>query len=346
MKECPYFPESASPLSKEAVEFIFNLVLNDTDTNTELLQRKAYLCWAVYCGMRNEDIYNILSSRIQFIEPDPGCSTRRIRTVIPKTKNDPMGTGPEVGREHFLPCLCSDVLSGPAKRKFLSQLQTNIRCPCAVQTCPYGIVNDYLRKSSDAFDSGGKGLRFMRSKTTRGEVKFTLQPMDLHTLAKIIPSLNDLLPDHLKCGRKVTGHSGRHTAASIAVNAGVDSVTVAKTTKHKDPKMLSKYVLEDENKKLSTAKAIGTAVTTVSSSSSSLTTVQKRFEDECETDDEVILKPSDGNRKRSVADLVAQKDGEDGEDNSQNKKLSSDATAGGSSFRMPVFNFNFYSSSK
>lgn len=71
--------------------------------------------------------------------------------------------------------------------------------------------------------------------------------------------LNNRLPEALKM-EKVTGHSGRHTLASIAVNSGVDSNHIAKVTHHKDPRALSLYQREDEATRLSAAMAIGAAV--------------------------------------------------------------------------------------
>ena len=39
-----------------------------------------------------------------------------------------------------------------------------------------------------------------------------------------------------------TGHSGRHTLSSGAINNGVDLITVSKTTHRKDVNELEKYV--------------------------------------------------------------------------------------------------------
>jgi len=47
-----------------------------------------------------------------------------------------------------------------------------------------------------------------------------------------------------------TNHSGRRTLASSALNAGIDSSVVAKTTKHRDPKSLLVYYETDARSKL------------------------------------------------------------------------------------------------
>jgi hypothetical protein len=92
--------------------------------------------------------------------------------------------------------------------------------------------------------------------TICAEQKFLLTPMGENTIKKIIPKLNDL-SDGLKLPH-ATSHTGRVTAASVSVNnAGVDPVIVAKTTKHKDLRVLSGYIKEDLNVKLATGRAIG-----------------------------------------------------------------------------------------
>lgn len=229
------------------------------------------------------------------------------------------------------------------KRKFISDFQRDSKCKCPLQTCPYGIVSEYLNKCPDPFGAGSKELRFMRALTTRGAAKFTLGPMGINTLGKIIPSFNEILPEGLKM-ENVTAHSGRHAAASIAVNAGVDPITVAKTTKHRDPKVLSRYIHEDENSKLITARAIDTAIIASSrskdncSSSSSSSGILKVG---VESDAEQEISTFEQCTNRSITYF---EDAE--EDNSLpvSKKLIKSSASGGGSSNMPVvINFNFYS---
>ncbi len=101
----------------------------------------------------------------------------------------------------------------------------------------------------------------MRAKASRGtDVRFIEGNMGINQLSKIIPSLCEFLPADLR-PQKVTAHSGRHTAASIAINHGVDSISVSKVTKHRDPRALAIYEHENEATRLKTAMAIGAAVT-------------------------------------------------------------------------------------
>jgi len=50
--------------------------------------------------------------------------------------------------------------------------------------------------------------------------------------------------------------------ASSALNAGVDSAVVAKTTNHKDPKSLQVYYEVDGNSKVKSALAVGKVINT------------------------------------------------------------------------------------
>jgi len=44
-----------------------------------------------------------------------------------------------------------------------------------------------------------------------------------------------------------TGHTGRVTLSSIAMNNNVGSVEVAASTKHRDPKSLLGYIRKDDS---------------------------------------------------------------------------------------------------
>ena len=53
-----------------------------------------------------------------------------------------------------------------------------------------------------------------------------------------------------------TGHSGRHTFNSNALNSGVDAQVVAKASKHKDVNCVQKYYRETTASKLLPALCI------------------------------------------------------------------------------------------
>ena len=67
--------------------------------------------------------------------------------------------------------------------------------------------------------------------------------------------VNDSLPDDMKV-LKPTGHSGRASFVSGAINAGISAEVVSKVSKHKDPKSLKRYHHPDTMSLLSPALAI------------------------------------------------------------------------------------------
>ena len=73
-------------------------------------------------------------------------------------------------------------------------------------------------------------MRGVNNVKSSSEQRFLLTPMGQNTITKVIPALNDLLPDNLKLPH-ATSHCGRVTAASVSVNAGIDPEIVAKTAK-------------------------------------------------------------------------------------------------------------------
>ena len=225
LKENPWFPQSADPLSPEAVNYLLSLKLPNRDDNIILLQEKAYLCWTVYAAMRTSDVHEIHSHLLTVIPAAKGLP-RRYRTVLQTTKNDPDGTGPIANREYFVPCDCLTRLTAAEKRSFTMKVKANPDHPCEFPTCPF---HDYLTLCPSPFGTEGRILKFMRARTTQGNVGFTLGTMGKHKIVEMMARLNSLLPPHLQVAR-VTGHSGRHTAASIAVNSGVDSSMIAKVT--------------------------------------------------------------------------------------------------------------------
>lgn len=215
------------------------------------------MSFAVYAIMRNKDIYEI-RSRFLSVLPAQNSLPRRYRTVLMTTKNDPTGSGPIENREYLVPCICSERMNASEKRSFTLRLKSNPNLPCDSVDCPYGAIRDYLALCPHPFGVEGKDLRFMRSRVTRGELGFTQGNMGEHTMQGIANRMNDLLPEHLKI-EKATGHSGRHTGTSIAVNSGVDSSVIAKVSHHKDPRALAIYQKQDEAVRLSTALAIGSS---------------------------------------------------------------------------------------
>jgi len=70
-------------------------------------------------------------------------------------------------------------------------------------------------------------------------------------------SLNSRLPENMRLNNP-TGHSGRHTYASISMNAdGGDSLATSAGTNHKDPKSLKGYVAQGPALKMKAAQTMG-----------------------------------------------------------------------------------------
>lgn len=71
--------------------------------------------------------------------------------------------------------------------------------------------------------------------------------------------------------KKPTGHTGRRTFTSIAMNSdNADAVATAVATGHRDPKSLMTYTTPGPGLKMKAARAVGKAVAHSSSSSSTL----------------------------------------------------------------------------
>ena len=64
-------------------------------------------------------------------------------------------------------------------------------------------------------------------------------------LAKFLAELNNRLPEEFRQEGRITGHSGRKTAVTIAINEGVDSVVVGSVTQHRDLNTLRRYANVD-----------------------------------------------------------------------------------------------------
>lgn len=98
----------------------------------------------------------------------------------------------------------------------------------------------------------------------------------VNKVRQAMKDLNARLPVHLQM-TKATGHSGRHTFASVSMNAsGGDVFATSVGTGHRDPKSLQTYVKPSAELKMKAARSIGQA--TASSS-------KKRTADEAELDD-------------------------------------------------------------
>jgi len=67
-----------------------------------------------------------------------------------------------------------------------------------------------------------------------------------HSIRELSRLANERLPVQLQLMHP-TGHTGRVTLSSIAMNNNVGSVEVAASTKHRDPKSLFGYIRKDDS---------------------------------------------------------------------------------------------------
>ena len=81
-----------------------------------------------------------------------------------------------------------------------------------------------------------------RALTSKGTVRtLTCNSLGIHSIRDLTKLVNERLPVHLQFFNP-TGHSGRVTLSSIAMNNNVGSNEVAAATKYQDPKSLLGYI--------------------------------------------------------------------------------------------------------
>ena len=96
--------------------------------------------------------------------------------------------------------------------------------------------------------------------TSKGELRtLTCNSLGIHSIRDFTRLVNERLPAHLQLF-KPTGHSGRVTLSSIAMNNNVGSVEVAAATKHRDPKSLLGYIRKDDSSLGAAALGVSNAV--------------------------------------------------------------------------------------
>jgi len=118
---------------------------------------------------------------------------------------------------------------------FLSIFVTNFPSvvPC-ITSCPYNVINISLRECPPPNEKFPQPSLF-RALTSKGSNRtLTCNPLGIHSIRELTRLVNERLPIHLQL-TYATGHSGRVTLSSIAMNNNVGSVEVGAATKHKDP---------------------------------------------------------------------------------------------------------------
>ena len=100
-----------------------------------------------------------------------------------------------------------------------------------------------------------------RALTSKGEVRtLTCNPLGIHSIRELTRLVNERLPVQLQLMHP-TGHTGRVTLSSIAMNNNVGcSVEVAAATKHRDPKSLLGYIRKDYSSLGAAALGVSNAI--------------------------------------------------------------------------------------
>ncbi len=278
----PYFPKHACAFNEGAIKLILSLPC----TERAHFKEKAFMSLTIFAAFRAQDVYNLLSKNVRKVGPLDN-SPRCLELYLTKTKNDPQGTGDPKDRTFFILCLCGDVLESIERKAFQKKVKVDVNHQCVVP-CPYGVICDYMAQLPDV--SGAlreadiaagipllESLRFMRAQATLGDRRYLTGPLGefclilklrpsviifqtgINPLGAIPATVNARLPEDFRVS-SATGHTGRRTYATTAMNNGEDAVVVAKTTNHRDVNVLKSYVDVDQVTKMSPALHFGAKI--------------------------------------------------------------------------------------
>lgn len=239
MRATPHFVKKAEGFNEVQLAAILELeIQNHMD-----LQALACVCVTCFTGIRIEDLHRANSSDISRTPPS-NKNPRNWKLILLKTKNDPDGTGPVENRTWVIPCCCLVDLKKEEKQRFGRQLKVNPEVQC-IAPCPYHIISLFLREcpSSNANYTNPSLFRALTSKGINRTL--TCNPLGISSIRDLARLVNIRLPLELQI-KNPTGHTGRVTLSSIAMNNNVGSVEVCDATKHKDPKSLLGYVRKDD----------------------------------------------------------------------------------------------------
>jgi hypothetical protein len=207
-------------------------------TDLEMIQDIAYVLLTTYTGMRLKNVYDLFSKDVTFVNYEPTTSNpRHYRMICNTNKNDRSGVGPIENREFLLPCICLQSINGKEKTNFIRNLISNPLCVC-VRPCPFRSVRSYINLCPDPTGAGRVlarqneptllDLKFMRTKHLLGnEPKFLQTPMGESTMRRIPERVNSYLPEKYR-QEKLTGHSGRKSLITHAIDANVSDTVLAK----------------------------------------------------------------------------------------------------------------------
>jgi hypothetical protein len=262
LKINPYHAVGSQAYCAAALAAILQLL-----RSSPLEQRdSAVVILTCFTSLRIEDVEGMLE-RMVTVKPANKTQPRRVIIVLDKTKNDKTGSGPVAGRTFALPCTCSLDMDVAETAQFAQLCKSNTKHPCP-DICPYQVVMDYQNAKPTSLDPSSKGklvapgeMSFGRSLSARGEPRtLTTYKLGIREMRKCVVRVNERLPEEHQL-TKPTGHSGRTTLVTVAVNeGGVDPTMVAQASKHRDPKTCMGYIRPDEGTLMAAALGVGRAV--------------------------------------------------------------------------------------
>jgi len=325
----PVSTKHAEANTEESLAAILQLPVRDTGDVINM----AICCFLNFSGTRAEHAHAALSKDCTFSPANSNGkgSPRCFKVHLEYDKTLRAGSTTRVQNEaldKLIACTCVDQLTGKDLQSFRNAMKKHpLNHLCVSVMCPYFHLWKYfamlpdpygsLRASSIANnpDGGLEHLHLFRARASiadplTGERRFVDCPLGngsltvivlcfyvlfvgINMIRKALKDLNLRLPSNLQL-KKPTGHTGRHSYASISMNAesGGDMLATSAGTGHRDPKSLQGYVKAGPILKMQAGRSIGKAIAGASSSSSS--SQKKRKFEELEDEDDDYEQGEDG----------------------------------------------------
>ena len=135
-------------------------------------------------------------------------------------------------RTWIILCCCLVDLEKGAKQRFDRQLSINPLVQC-IAPCPYSFIDKFLRECPVS-NLKLEVPKLFRALTPKGLNRtLTCFPLGIGKIRDFTRLVNERLPTELQLTNP-SGHSGRVSLSSIAINNNVGSIEVAAATKHND----------------------------------------------------------------------------------------------------------------
>ena len=249
MRVTPHFVKKAEGFNEEHLAAILDLDYR----NHQDLQALACVCFTCFTGIRIEDLHQANTANVTRTASTTK-NPRNWKIQLLKAKNDPDGTGPLENRTWLVPCCCLvEHLEKEAKQSFARKLKANPLVSC-ISPCPLFLLECPL--PNDKYSNPS----LFRALTSKGSNRtLTCNPLGISSIRDLTRLVNERLPINLQMINP-SGHSGRVTLSSIAMNNNVGSVEVSAATKHKDPKSLLGYIRKDDGSLGAAALGVSNAI--------------------------------------------------------------------------------------